>query len=157
MFAGTVRGNLDPFQLHTDAQLWEALGLVALHEVVRLAGGLSLVVSEGGDNFSTGQRQLLCVARAVLRQPRVLVADEATASVDVETDALIQRTLRSSFASSTVLTIAHRLNTIMDSDKVLALASGVVVEFDAVPALLLKPQGSTFRDLAEGAGLVITT
>eukprot|EP00798_Chlamydomonas_sp_ICE-L_P002084 gene2084-18139_t len=110
--------------------------------------GLDSSVSEGGDNFSVGQRQLLCVARALLRKPRVLVADEATAS----TDAHIQRTIRTSFMSATVLTIAHRLNTIMDSDKVLVLDQGRVDEFGEIPTLMRRPEGS-FRDIVTSAGL----
>eukprot|EP00884_Botryococcus_braunii_P000223 jgi/Botrbrau1/10200/Bobra.116_1s0016.1 len=99
-----------------------------------------------------GQRQLLCVARALLRRPRVLVADEATASVDGETDALIQRTIRANFSDSTVLTIAHRLNTILDSSKVLVMDGGVKKEFGTVEELMNIPDG-TFRNMVEGAGL----
>lgn len=153
LFSGTVRYNLDPFDRHSDAELWEALGHVALREVVAaLPEGLSARVAEGGENFSVGQRQLLCVARALLRNPRVLVADEATASVDSETDALIQRTIRREFKHCTVLTIAHRINTIMDSTRVLVMEDGRVKEYDTVPTLVGR-QDSTFRAMVVEAGL----
>lgn len=153
LFSGTVRSNLDPYDRHADHELWEALGHVALKEYISaLSLGLQARVSEGGDNFSTGQRQLLCVARALLRKPKVLVADEATAAVDSETDALIQRTIRSSFKDSTVLTIAHRLNTILDSTKVLVMDDGHVAEFDT-PAALIAKRGGIFRAMVLEAGL----
>lgn len=153
LFSGTVRYNLDPFDRHSDAELWEALGHVALREVVSaLPEGLSARVAEGGENFSVGQRQLLCVARALIRNPRVLVADEATASVDSETDALIQKTIRREFKHCTVLTIAHRINTIMDSTRVLVMEDGRVKEYDTVPTLVGRQQ-STFRAMVVEAGL----
>ncbi|PSC67462.1 hypothetical protein C2E20_8853 [Micractinium conductrix] len=153
LFSGSVRTNLDPYNRHSDAELWDALGHVALKEVVAaLPEGLSARVAENGENFSVGQRQLLCVGRALLRQPRVLVADEATASVDSETDSLIQRTIRREFKHSTVLTIAHRINTILDSSKVLVMEAGVVKEFDSVPALMGRSQ-STFKSMVIEAGL----
>jgi ABC-type multidrug transport system fused ATPase/permease subunit len=153
LFSGSIRSNLDPYDKHNDAELWDALGHVALKEVVgSMAEGLSSRVTEGGDNFSVGQRQLLCVARALLRQPRVLVADEATASVDSETDALIQRTIRREFKSCTVLTIAHRLNTVLDSTRVLVMEDGLVKEYDTVPNLMGN-RTSTFRSMVMEAGL----
>lgn len=153
LFSGSIRSNLDPYDKHNDAELWDALGHVALKELVGdMAEGLSSRVTEGGDNFSVGQRQLLCVARALLRQPRVLVADEATASVDSETDALIQRTIRREFKSCTVLTIAHRLNTVLDSTRVLVMEDGLVKEYDTVPNLMGN-RTSTFRSMVVEAGL----
>jgi ABC-type multidrug transport system fused ATPase/permease subunit len=152
LFSGSVRSNLDPYGRHSDGELWDALGHVALKELVAaLPEGLSARVAEGGENFSVGQRQLLCVGRALLRRPRVLVADEATASVDSETDALIQRTIRREFADCTVLTIAHRINTILDSTKVLVMDDGLVKEFDAVPALMGR-RDSSFRAMVMEAG-----
>ncbi|KAK9823537.1 hypothetical protein WJX72_003514 [[Myrmecia] bisecta] len=151
LFSGSVRSNLDPYSRYTDSELWAALGQVALKEVVAAhPQGLSATVAEGGDNWSVGQRQLLCVARALLRRPVLLVLDEATASVDGQTDALIQRTLRANFQRSTVLTIAHRLNTIMDSDKVLVLEAGRVVEFDTV-ARLQQDMASAFHGMISQA------
>jgi ABC-type multidrug transport system fused ATPase/permease subunit len=153
LFSGSVRENLDPYQSHSDAELWDALSHVALKEVISgLPEGLSARVAEGGENFSVGQRQLLCVARALLRNPRVLVADEATASVDSETDALIQRTIRREFRHCTVLTIAHRINTVLDSTKVLVMDDGLVKEFDEVPSLMGRKE-STFRAMVVEAGL----
>lgn len=153
LFSGTVRSNLDPYSKRTDGELWNALGHVALREVVsKLPEGLSSRVAEGGENFSVGQRQLLCVARALLRNPRVLVADEATASVDSETDALIQRTIRREFKHCTVLTIAHRINTILDSTKVLVMEDGIVKEYDTVPKLMNR-QESSFKQMVLEAGI----
>jgi ABC-type multidrug transport system fused ATPase/permease subunit len=116
---------------------------VELGPAVRaLAGQLSEPVAEGGENFSVGQRQLLCIGRALLRRPKVLVLDEATASIDNATDAAIQLRIRDEFKEATVLTIAHRLHTIMDSDRVLVLEQGRVKEFDTPKALLENANGA---------------
>ncbi|KAG0235680.1 hypothetical protein BGW42_004919 [Actinomortierella wolfii] len=153
LFSGTIRDNLDPFNQFTDADLWAALERAHLkqHVATQLVGGLSARVSQNGDNFSVGQRSLLCLARALLRKTKVLVLDEATASVDVQTDELIQRTIRTEFADRTILTIAHRIKTVMDSDRILVLDAGRVVEF-ASPAELIQREDSLFRKLAAQAG-----
>lgn len=121
--------------------------------VLGLPSGLNHEVSEGGENLSVGQRQLICLSRALLRKTKVLVLDEATAAVDLETDDLIQRTIRTEFRDCTVLTIAHRLNTIMDSDRVIVLDKGYIVEFDS-PSNLLQNKQSIFYGMAKDAGLV---
>lgn len=137
LFSGPVRRNLDPFNEYTDEAIWSALEAVQLKKIVlELEGGLDSAVAEGGHNFSVGQRQLICLARAILRRNRVLVLDEATANVDPETDAFVQKTIRELFKDCTVLTIAHRLDTIMDSDRVLVLDAGEVREFDEPHVLL---------------------
>ncbi|KAK3834478.1 MAG: multidrug resistance-associated protein 3 [Linnemannia gamsii] len=152
LFVGTVRENLDPFDELEDVQLWEALERAHLKDhISSLAGGLSFKVSQNGDNFSVGQRSLICLARALLRKTKILILDEATAAVDVETDELIQRTIRKEFKDRTILTIAHRIKTVMDSDKILVLEKGRVQEFEA-PAMLLKRPDSLFFSLAQQAG-----
>nr|AVV62497.1 putative multidrug resistance-associated protein 4 [Helicoverpa zea] len=138
LFSATVRYNLDPFNNYDDEQLWQALEAVDLKAAVP---ALDFKVSEGGSNFSLGQRQLVCLARAILRANRILVLDEATANVDPKTDEFIQRTIRTRFADCTVLTVAHRLNTIMDSDRVMVMDSGRLVEFDHPYLLLSNPEG----------------
>ncbi|KAF9292459.1 Multidrug resistance-associated protein 1 [Mortierella alpina] len=152
LFAGTVRDNLDPFQELEDAVLWQALERAHLKDhISSLTGGLSYPVEQNGQNFSVGQRSLICLARALLRKTKVLILDEATAAVDVETDDLIQKTIRREFKDRTVLTIAHRIKTVMDSDKILVLEKGRVHEFEA-PAVLLKTHESMFYQLAHQAG-----
>eukprot|EP00741_Cyanophora_paradoxa_P011330 tig00020554_g10943.t1 len=152
LFSGTVRENLDPTGRAPEAELWEALELCQLRPLVEsLPGRLDAKVAEAGENLSVGQRQLVCVARAVLRRPKVLVLDEATANIDVETDAVIQRTIRRQFASCTVLTIAHRLNTVMDADRILVLDRGQVAEFDSPAALLARP-GSLLSGMVDQTG-----
>lgn len=142
MFSNTVRYNLDPFGTSTESELLEVLEKVQLRSFIdSLEEGLDEMVAEGGENFSQGQRQLLCIARSLLRKPKVLIMDEATASIDNATDAAIQEMIRENFTDATVLTIAHRLNTILDSDRILVLDDGVVVEFDTPQNLLLLPNG----------------
>ncbi|CAL4099766.1 unnamed protein product, partial [Meganyctiphanes norvegica] len=154
LFSGTLRMNLDPFNSYSDEKIWSALEHSHLKSFVKgLNDGLQHEITEGGDNLSVGQRQLVCLARALLRKTRVLILDEATAAVDLETDDLIQATIRTEFIDCTVLTIAHRLNTIMDSTRVLVLDKGEVREFDT-PSVLLKNKESIFYGMAKDAGLV---
>ncbi|KAK7331399.1 hypothetical protein VNO77_25623 [Canavalia gladiata] len=152
LFSGTVRFNLDPFNEHNDADLWEALERAHLKDVIRRNSlGLDAEVSEAGENFSVGQRQLLSLARALLRRSKILVLDEATAAVDVRTDALIQKTIREEFKSCTMLIIAHRLNTIIDCDRILLLHGGKVLEYDT-PEELLSNEGSSFSKMVQSTG-----
>ncbi|CAJ1962148.1 unnamed protein product [Sphenostylis stenocarpa] len=152
LFSGTVRFNLDPFNEHNDADLWEALERAHLKDVIRRNSlGLDAEVSEAGENFSVGQRQLLSLSRALLRRSKILVLDEATAAVDVRTDALIQKTIREEFKSCTMLIIAHRLNTIIDCDRILLLHGGKVLEYDTPEELLLN-EGSAFSKMVQSTG-----
>ncbi|XP_051945452.1 canalicular multispecific organic anion transporter 1 isoform X2 [Xyrauchen texanus] len=152
LFSGTLRMNLDPFEKFSDEEIWKVLELAHLKDYVGgLPSGLQHEVSEGGENLSLGQRQLLCLARALLRKSRILILDEATAAVDLETDDLIQSTIRREFSHCTVLTIAHRLNTILDSSRVMVLDSGKIVEFDS-PSALMNQQGH-FYSMAKDAGI----
>uniref|UniRef100_A0A3Q0SJL6 Multidrug resistance-associated protein 1 n=1 Tax=Amphilophus citrinellus TaxID=61819 RepID=A0A3Q0SJL6_AMPCI len=153
LFSGSLRMNLDPFDSYTDEEVWRALEFSHLKTFVSsLPKSLSHDCSEGGENLSVGQRQLLCLARALLRKTKVLVLDEATAAVDMETDNLIQSTIRSQFEDCTVLTIAHRLNTIMDYTRVLVLENGEMAEFDS-PSNLIAQRGAFYK-MAKDAGLV---
>ncbi|MGH0130137.1 UNVERIFIED_CONTAM: hypothetical protein FKN15_041188 [Acipenser sinensis] len=153
LFSGTLRMNLDPFDAYSDEEVWNSLELAHLKNFVSgLPDRLNHECSEGGENLSLGQRQLVCLARALLRKTKILVLDEATAAVDLETDDLIQSTIRSQFEECTVLTIAHRLNTVMDYTRVLVLDKGQIVEFDS-PASLLAKKG-IFYKMAKDSGLV---
>merc|ERR1712062_775036 len=147
-------GNLDPFNQYSDKNVWDALEHAHLDNFVSsLKEGMNFQVSEGGSNLSVGQRQLVCLARALLRKTKILILDEATAAVDLETDDLIQATIRKEFKECTVLTIAHRLNTIMDYDRIMVLDKGIIAEFDS-PNSLLENSNSMFYSMAKDAGLV---
>ena len=153
LFGGTLRFNLDPCNQHSDAEIWNALDQSHLREHLKnVNNGLDHIISEGGENFSVGQRQLICLARAILRKTKVLILDEATAAVDLETDKLVQETIRSKFNDCTVLTIAHRINTIMNYDKIAVFDMGRLVEMDS-PKNLLNRQDSIFKSLVTDAGL----
>ncbi|XP_017579160.1 canalicular multispecific organic anion transporter 2 isoform X1 [Pygocentrus nattereri] len=152
LFSGSLRMNLDPFEKYSDDDLWNALTLSHLHKFVsNQPAKLDLECSEGGENLSVGQRQLVCLARALLRKTRILILDEATAAIDLETDDLIQSTIRTQFEDCTIFTIAHRLNTIMDYTRVLVLDKGQVAEFDT-PVNLITQKG-IFYGMAKDAGL----
>lgn len=166
IFKGTVRSNLDPVEQYEDSDLWEALKLSHLDLHVKRMyeeyenkeeigfNGLLVPISEGGSNLSAGQRQLMCLARALIKKNcKVLILDEATANVDVDTDSIVQQTIRTAFEDRTILTIAHRLNTIIDSDRIIVLEQGRVKEFDT-PKNLLKNKDSIFYSLCEEGGLV---
>ncbi|XP_066427630.1 ATP-binding cassette sub-family C member 4 isoform X3 [Molothrus aeneus] len=152
LFTGTMRKNLDPFNEYTDEELWNALEEVQLKEVVEdLPNKMETQLAESGSNFSVGQRQLVCLARAVLKKNRILIIDEATANVDPRTDEFIQKTIRETFAHCTVLTIAHRLNTIIDSDRIMVLDAGRLKEYGE-PYILLQEQDSLFYKMVQQVG-----
>lgn len=154
LFEGTIRENLDPIGHFTDEKLWHSLELSHLKEYVSSQeGGLDAKVAESGSNLSSGQRQLLSLARALLTDSKILVLDEATAAVDVETDKLVQQVIRKEFKDRTILTIAHRLNTILDSDRVIVLDFGKVIEFDA-PCTLMEDPSTMFSALCRRGGIL---
>ncbi|RZB51172.1 ABC transporter C family member 3 isoform C, partial [Glycine soja] len=147
MFEGTVRTNLDPLEEYTDEQIWEALDMCQLGDEVRKKEGkLDSIVTENGENWSMGQRQLFCLGRVLLKKSKILVLDEATASVDTATDNTIQQTVKKFFSECTVITIAHRITSILDSDMVLFLNQGLIEEYDS-PKKLLKNKSSSLAQL----------
>lgn len=147
LFSGTLRRNLDPFGSFEDSQLWTSLEEVGLKSFVQdLPGSLDYALADFGSNFSAGERQLFCLARALLEKNKIIIMDEATANVDFETDQSIQGVIRSKCGDCTVITIAHRLSTVMDYDKVMVLHRGQMLEFDS-PNALLSDEDSAFSQL----------
>jgi len=152
LFSGTLRSNLDVFNQYTDAEIWATLELVNLAPSIKsYEEGLSKEVEEKGTNFSVGTVQLICLARVLLKKPKIIFMDEATASVDLETDSLVQDTIRKAFSECTIITIAHRILTIIDFDKVLVLNFGKVVEYGA-PNDLLSDSFEFFSNLVDSTG-----
>ncbi|XP_071261577.1 ATP-binding cassette sub-family C member 8-like isoform X1 [Salvelinus alpinus] len=144
LFSGTIRFNLDPEMKATDDMLWEALEIAQLKPVVKtLPGGLDAMVTEGGENFSQGQRQLFCLARAFVRKSSILIMDEATASIDMATESILQKVVMTAFADRTVVTIAHRVHTILNADLVIVMKRGIILEYDR-PQALLEKEDSVF-------------
>ncbi|CAM1308462.1 ABCC2 (predicted) [Pycnogonum litorale] len=155
LFTGSLRINIDPFNEHSDEEIWVSLAHANLKSlVVSLPDGLHHKIYEGGNNLSVGQRQLICLARAILRKSKIIVLDEATAAIDMETDDLIQQTIRKEFKDCTILTIAHRLNTVMDSDRIMVLSDGKLAEFDK-PSALLNDFESLFYKMVSDTGIPI--
>jgi len=157
VFKGSLRNYIDPFDEYSDEKIWLALKKARLVEMVEKMGGasaagLSVEIAENGDNMSVGQRQMLVMSRALLRDAKILVMDEATAAMDVEADRLLQRVLREEFRDTTVLTIAHRIDTVIDCDRVIVMSEGTIVEFDK-PGVLVRKFDSIFRQLASDAGI----
>ncbi|CAG5076674.1 Oidioi.mRNA.OKI2018_I69.PAR.g8517.t2.cds [Oikopleura dioica] len=152
LFSATLRKNLDPFGEYSDADIWRAIELSHLKGFTdTLAKGLDHEIAEGGGNLSAGQRQLVCLARALLRKTKFLILDEATASVDNETDQLVQTTIRKEFKDCTILAVAHRIDTIDDSDKILVMDKGKIAEFDS-PTALKAIDGGIYSELFKASG-----
>ncbi|XP_039881104.1 ATP-binding cassette sub-family C member 8 isoform X2 [Simochromis diagramma] len=149
LFSGTIRFNLDPEMKATDEMLWEALEIAQLKLVVKsLPGGLDAIVTEGGENFSQGQRQLFCLARAFVRKSSILIMDEATASIDMATENILQKVVMTAFADRTVVIIAHRVHTILNADLVIVMKRGIILEYDR-PQALLDKEDSVFASFVQ--------
>ena len=148
LFTGTVQYNIDPCNQYNNKQIWNALCLAHMDTVIKqVDSGLMGQVSEGGENFSVGQRQLICMVRALLRHSKIIYMDEATASIDIQTDCLIQEMIRTQFTDCTIITVAHRLHTIMDSNRVIAMKDGTVAEFDKPLTLIKKHTQGLFASM----------
>ena len=155
LYSGTIRSNLDPHETCTDAELWTAIKDAHIKPYIsKLENKLDHEVAENGSNLSVGERQMICLTRALLKRSKVIVLDEATSAIDHITDSLIQKTIRNAFSESTIITIAHRINTIIDYDRILVLDKGEIAEFDT-PTKLFSNKKSIFRSLCDESQLSI--
>jgi len=153
LFSGTVRSNLDPFGESYDDEIVHALRKSCMYDyVMTTGGGLGMRVDKNGENFSVGQRQLLCLGRAVLRKARILVCDEHSASIDPLTDRIISDVLRTTFKDATIIAIAHRIQSVMEYDKVMVMGDGKVEEFGN-PRELRKVEGGAFKEFCDRANV----
>eukprot|EP01017_Pseudomicrothorax_dubius_P008936 TRINITY_DN12975_c0_g1_i4.p1 TRINITY_DN12975_c0_g1~~TRINITY_DN12975_c0_g1_i4.p1 ORF type:complete len:317 (+),score=44.49 TRINITY_DN12975_c0_g1_i4:626-1576(+) len=143
LFTGTLRDNMDPLEKYTNEQIENALRKVGLGGLLDLRGGLTMPIAENGDNLSVGEKQLITIARAILKHSKIILLDEATSSIDIVTESLIQEALAACFEKATVVTIAHRINTILKSDRILVLSQGKILEYDT-PSNLLSNKSSSF-------------
>lgn len=150
LFSGTIRSNVDPTQRYSDEEIWKAINTANLKNLI---SSLDYQITEGGCNFSSGQRQLICLARAIISKSKIIILDEATANVDPETDVMIYTTIQENFASCTVVTIAHRLHSVMYSDRVMVVDKGQIVEFD-YPSVLLNNENGFFYKMIQQANLL---
>nr|XP_040564251.1 ATP-binding cassette sub-family C member 10-like [Lepeophtheirus salmonis] len=150
IFSGTIRQNLDPYAQHSDQELWDSIKLSYLYNIIYSFGssGLDTLIGDGGKSLSIGQKQLLCLARAIITSAKVVFIDEATASVDKETDRLIRNVLKTAFNDKTVITIAHRIETVLNSDRIFVMSNGQIIE-EGKPEDLIKSPNSEFRKLIE--------
>lgn len=154
LLTGSIRFQLDPFEAYSNLEVWSVLEKVNMKDTVKaFPNGLAETIRENGENLSQGQRQLICIARALLRQAQVLVVDEGTSAVDPTTDELIQNVLRSEAMSrgTTVLAIAHRLQTIIDFDRILVLGAGTILEYDTPAKLMSDPESKFSQMLIESS------
>lgn len=150
LFRDTIRFNLDPFQEYKDAQLWNILKAVNLYETFHsTADGLDHIITDDGKNLSSGQKQLICLARAILKKTKILILDEATATIDHKTDELIQKLIKTQFADSTILSVAHRIDTILDYDRILVMDNGSVVDNDTPQNMLQNDKSLLYSTLVE--------
>ena len=155
LFSGTVRSNVDPFKQYDDSEIWSALEKTQLKEKVKaMPGQLDASVEVGGSNLSVGERQLLCLTRALLRNTKMMILDEATAAVDPETEVAVQTTIQNEFSDCTVLTIAHRLKTVVSCDRIMVMKDGQIIEFDT-PSTLLSNSNSEFSRMLASADKAI--